>query len=544
MEKMFFGLSVSGVDYVTRIERLVRRFDREDVYRDNLLQQLSRLQASKGENEEALEKAVYAIKTFMDNASHHEKSSRWLLDTLEDHLPESMLRQYNFDLRMNRHRHTAARLTQWLDLYLESLMDTRQMKRSVDERRGKVRNGHRDQVHAAQEGTEKALPPSVAQQMVAQDGEGGPCCFCRKDHDIYHCAKFFSLTPSGRRQAIDKYQGCYLCLKTGHFILECPSKLKCRFCGGKHNSSLHLMPTEDPTTQEGTAFSGTEERRVTRSTSSQGSSSGPVTRESVDKNKKPPLKLPMEEMAVGNLKTREQVLKPVKEKVSGLTEGKRTKREDVRPEDGEDELKVEKRLEEEGLKQAKAELRRLVEAENSLATLAVAIGPRKLKVNALLDTGADNASLDASFAEKCGFQALETGPYSVKVGGGRINTYADVGIGFLPVSNLADTYQTSCVVRTYPKPVGALKPVNWNKRKLMYPHLADLPIEEINEEEPVALLLGTRHPQLFEVLDVRRGGKDEPWAFLSPLGWVVVGPRRWAWKQRRYDQYRTPVYGG
>ena len=44
---------------MTRIERLVRRFDREDVYRDNLLKQLDKLQSSKGENEEALERAGF-----------------------------------------------------------------------------------------------------------------------------------------------------------------------------------------------------------------------------------------------------------------------------------------------------------------------------------------------------------------------------------------------------------------------------------------------------------------------------------------------------
>ena len=138
--------------------------------------------------------------------------------------------------------------------------------------------------------------------------------------------------------------------------------------------------------------------------------------------------------------------------------------------EAQDELVVEKRLEAEGLGRAKAELKGLVEAKNLLATLAVAIGPKKIRVTALLDTGADNASLDAAVADKCGFQALETGPYSVKVGGGRVNTYAEVGVSFLPISNLADTYQTTCVIRSDPKPVGNLKPINWAQRKKEYAH--------------------------------------------------------------------------
>ena len=191
---MFFGLSVSGVDYVTGIKRLVRRFAREDVYRDNLLRQLDKLHASRGENKEVLEKAVYAIKTFMDNSSHGERSSRWLLDTLEDHLPEGMLRQYNFDLRMNNRRHTAVRLTQWLELYLELLIDMRQMKR-VRERRPKLRNGKEVQREQAQLGwsmwteLEERKDDEVDKQvegkaLATQEMTGdslGPCDHCKKE---------------------------------------------------------------------------------------------------------------------------------------------------------------------------------------------------------------------------------------------------------------------------------------------------------------------------------------------------------------------------
>ena len=188
------------MDYVTRLDRLIRRFDREDVYRDNLLRQLDRLRASQRDNEEVLERAVYAIKSFMDNSSHHERSSRWLLDTLEDHLPEGMLRQYNFDLRMNHYKHSATRLTQWLELYLESLMDTRQMKRSLGERRAKTKLQHenaKDRVQHTRGRLDDSLDEGKLMAVQGAGDQGGPCDFCRGDHDIYHCAKFFSLSHSG-----------------------------------------------------------------------------------------------------------------------------------------------------------------------------------------------------------------------------------------------------------------------------------------------------------------------------------------------------------
>ena len=510
VEKMFFGLSVSGVDYVTRIERLVRRFEREDVYRDNLLLQLRKLQLTRGENEEVLERSIYAIKTFMDNVSYGERSSRWLLDILEDHLPEGMLRQYNFDLRMHNYKHSATRLSQWLELYLESLMDTRQMKRGLEDSKKRAgSNKDKEQVHLS-----CASPTEVSSEGKAHAAQEsnpetmGPCVYCKKGHDIYHCPSFFSLTPSGRRKALDKFSGCYLCLKTGHFISDCSSKLKCRFCGGKHNSSVHLIPVPDSPTQEGASFSGEEER----------------TSKTLKNLERP--KLPMEiAKEVKNDST------PRKEKVSGLTQGKKeygleppteAGKGRSKPLDGE--TAAERLAAKEVAEAERAELRHLVEVDNSLATLVVAIGPNRVKVNALLDSGADNASLDAGVASRCGFQPVEVGSYSVKVGGGRVNTYAEVGLGFLEVAKPDDTYRTKCVVRTYPKPVGQLQPINWAKKKMDYAHLKDLPITEPDEQEPVTLLLGTRNPQLFEILDVRRGAAYEPWGFLTPLGWVIVGP--------------------
>ena len=492
IDKMFFGLGVSGVDYVTRLERLIRRFDREDVYRDNLLRQLDKLQSSRGENEEILERSVYAIKSFMDNSTHHERSSRWLLDMLEDHLPESMLRQYNFDLRMNHYKHTAARLTQWLELYLESLMDTRQMKRMVGERKGKFKPSWDAPKDRAQMACEKGEEQEEGKQMTTLSGAGGNgelCEYCHKDHDIYHCARFFALTAAGRRQALDKYQGCYLCLKKGHFINDCVSKLKCRFCGGKHNSSVHLTPAPEPTTQEGANFSG-EEGSQKRTGMAQEEGSIP--------------RLPME-------------------KVSGLTGGKREKKQVFEKENAgkgspktDGEIAAEKLAENEQWRKEKEELKQLLMAENSLATLAVTLGPNRIKVNALLDSGADNASLYTTVADLCGFQPLETQTYSVKVGGGRVNTYTDVGMGFMMVNKPDLTYQARCVVRVYPTPVGDLRPVDWSVKKEEFPHLKDLPIEPTDPNAPVGLLIGTRNPQLFEMLDVRRGGPGEPWAYLSP----------------------------
>ena len=95
-------------------------------------------------------------------------------------------------------------------------MDTRQMKRMVGERKVRSRaNGDppKDRIQTAwnwEEEVETVKADTV--QTNAVEGHG-PCEFCKRDHDIYHCAAFFAMSPGGRRQALDKFQGCYLCLK-------------------------------------------------------------------------------------------------------------------------------------------------------------------------------------------------------------------------------------------------------------------------------------------------------------------------------------------
>ena len=213
-----------------------------------------------------------------------------------------------------------------------------------------------------------------------------------------------------------------MCLKKGHFINDCTSKLKCRFCGGKNNSSIHLTPIPEPSTQEGANFSGEEGKRSKNcAVASNESLKLPLERMTAPIESEGIPKLPLEGQAVP--------------KASGLTGGrKRTSgnRNKTNPElsmtDGE--LSTEKFAEQDNLLKEKEELHNLMMAENSLATLAVAIGPNGMKVNALLDSGADNASLDSETAAKCGFQPVETQTYSVKVGGGRVNTYTEVGVGF------------------------------------------------------------------------------------------------------------------
>ncbi|XP_078344112.1 uncharacterized protein LOC144629777 [Oculina patagonica] len=56
-----------------------------------------------------------------------------------------------------------------------------------------------------------------------------------------------------------------------------------------------------------------------------------------------------------------------------------------------------------------------------------------------------------------------------------------------------------------------------------WPHLSDIYLPEIDSKE-VRLIIGCNVPDAFWVLEERRGGKGDPVAIRSILGWTIVGP--------------------
>lgn len=54
-------------------------------------------------------------------------------------------------------------------------------------------------------------------------------------------------------------------------------------------------------------------------------------------------------------------------------------------------------------------------------------------------------------------------------------------------------------------------------------HLSGIGLHSIENKE-VRILIGSDVPEAFWVLEERRGGRGEPYAISSPMGWTVVGP--------------------
>ena len=75
------------------------------------------------------------------------------------------------------------------------------------------------------------------------DRRTSSCYFCRKEHLSIDCKEVTNVNT--RREMLLKARRCFLCLKLGHKVKECPSDRKCRRCGGAHHQTLCFKGNQD-----------------------------------------------------------------------------------------------------------------------------------------------------------------------------------------------------------------------------------------------------------------------------------------------------------
>ena len=77
-------------------------------------------------------------------------------------------------------------------------------------------------------------------RLHAQKGKE-VCYYCEDDHDIFRCDVFCCQLTAKERRAWAKREGrCLVCFRPDHAKNSCGNKRSCRFCGGPHNSLVHV----------------------------------------------------------------------------------------------------------------------------------------------------------------------------------------------------------------------------------------------------------------------------------------------------------------
>ena len=91
------------------------------------------------------------------------------------------------------------------------------------------------------------LPPTANALVSMQEKEFQlHCVYCNGEHYSASCTKV--QISKDRKEILQKNNRCFICLKTGHGVINCFKTKKCRHCDGKHHQSI--CPKIDTPTEE------------------------------------------------------------------------------------------------------------------------------------------------------------------------------------------------------------------------------------------------------------------------------------------------------
>ncbi|CAH8498883.1 unnamed protein product [Schistosoma mattheei] len=175
-----------------------------------------------------------------------------------------------------------------------------------------------------------------------------------------------------------------------------------------------------------------------------------------------------------------------------------------------------------------------------LGMIPVRLKSRKAEIvgYALLDNGSDVTLIRSNCLRSLGLSEDEASVVVETVGGNRTMkvTSAPFEVYSLDQSEHV-TIEGALVVASIP----GHKPTKSAMNNLVkWPHLSDVPIDSLDSEE-VLLLIGCDVPEAHWVLDQRLGGRKNPYAVKTLLGWTVFGPASYSEHRKRVVNHTSKL---
>ena len=78
-------------------------------------------------------------------------------------------------------------------------------------------------------GNQNSEKNPASTRVAYATSNSSPCLVCEKEgHEVLNCEKFVTLRPEDRLQTAIRLRLCFVCLKGGHITRDCTSKIRCR----------------------------------------------------------------------------------------------------------------------------------------------------------------------------------------------------------------------------------------------------------------------------------------------------------------------------
>ena len=487
----FKGLGMSAADYVTRIQRLERDYGGPERLRTHHLRVMRHLKATLDDDVTNMKAYLQALETYLLNSGADEVNNVVLLDLLKGRMSKSMRVDYNgykATSQLPDNNQTVAWFLHFKttneigareeDSYIQT--KNQPQKKFVKNSSGATKGAN--QVHHVAESEDEETSSADDIAYIAQDTEGKrketswqarkaakkdfkkstkKCLSCDSDeHITQQCEDFYSMLPSQRRKLIAEKEACFLCLERGHRSTGCPKK-EYRKCGiCKRGHHFLLHPSKNENI----------------------STNEPRTAEAQSR---------MEEEVLDYLDSDssyiccafEQARKPKFEKDGKILD---------------------------------------IAITYITVWLRAPGSNQRIKVNLLADSGANNCSLDSSVAKELGLTGPRE-PYHVQVGGGRVNSYSSFAAKIMVQGTQTNAEEYEITFQVHKRPCGTLTRINWADEKQAWKHLQGLDLPEA-ADRPVEGIIGTAEPWLLAALEPSvTGGRQDPVATKTRLGWMVGG---------------------
>lgn len=98
----------------------------------------------------------------------------------------------------------------------------------------------------------KQAPRQAAPRIKKEASD--KCAYCTANHVLFSCPGFKQLSATQRREWVKRVGACFNCLSTGHRVLDCRSKFRCRECQDAHHTLLHDSTVRFSDTSPSTTF--------------------------------------------------------------------------------------------------------------------------------------------------------------------------------------------------------------------------------------------------------------------------------------------------
>ena len=227
MRKVIGGLSLTYADYNSAIDFLKNRFAKPTVIkRAHINELLNLLPVFNEKNTPRIRQLYDDIETNFPGLEalgvDYDSYSSIVVPVLLEKIPEAVqLNMFRFG-------------SNYLEVAEE--LEIRQFKRISYS--ANPQWGDRPRLHMERVSTARAL-------FMGKDN-CNKCQFCLESHEAATCKR--NVNPEERKSILIKFSRCFLCLKKGHRSFQCKSKIRGKYCKGRHH--YLLCQDKEPTVRE------------------------------------------------------------------------------------------------------------------------------------------------------------------------------------------------------------------------------------------------------------------------------------------------------